>query len=488
MKNNRYRNTAILDSRFELFDNLQNFITGMGTNKDKRTHNIYRNDNPLSAQSNRQELNALYRTNWLAAKIIEIIPKDMGREWREFTNEDDPELIKELEKEEKRLQLRKHITLAHIWARLYGTGFVVMDIDDGQSPDMPLDISRIKKGGLHHVKSIDRFRLSQADTVPISNPLDPNFGMPEFYRFNESTIKIHASRMLRFEGVPLPWDEFRRNNYFSDSILDRLLTALINYDSVNDGVATMVTEANVDIMKIDNLMSMVSNPAQRELLQKRMALAKMMKNMNNILMIDKNEEFDVKSFTFSGLPDVIDRMLKALAAASDVPATRLFGSSADGLNATGEGDQSNYYDSIASRQQDEYSPVLDYFDTIMAASLGLNIDIEYRWKPLFQMSEAQQADVNTKNAQKDNVYEAMGAVKVSTIAKDLKQKSIYLNITAEDIEELEEFENAIPDPDTIEQIEQVEQEEDEKSGPGKGAEESGSEVSKPDEDDSSKSN
>lgn len=486
MMNNRDGMAAILNEKFELFDNLQNFITGMGTDKDKRMHNIYRHDSPISMQGNQAQLNALYRTNWLAAKIIEIIPKDMGREWREFTNEDNPEVIKKLEKEEKRLKLRKHVTLAHIWARLYGSGFVVMDIDDGQPVHMPLNIKAIKKGGLRHIKSIDRFRLSQAETTPITNPLDPNFGMPEFYRFNESAIRIHASRMLRFEGVPLPWDEFRRNNYFSDSILERLLTALINYDSVNDGVATMVTEANVDIMKIDNLMTMVSNTSQRELLQKRMALAKMMKSMNNVTMIDGNEDLTVKNFTFSGLPDIIDRMLKALAAASDVPATRLFGGSADGLNATGEGDQSNYYDNIASRQEDEYSPVLDYFDQIMAASLGMDPDtIEYRWRPLFQMSEAQEAEVNAKDAQTATAYTTMGAVKVSTVAKDLKQKDVYLNITDDDIKELEEFENAIPDPDTIEQIEQ---EENEKSAAGGSAEKSGSEVSEPDESDSTKGN
>ena len=462
-------------------DSLTNLITGMGTGKDKRSHGIYRNDNPISLQGNQDQLNALYRTNWLAAKIVEIIPKDMGREWREFINDDDPALIERLEMEEKKLQIRKHITLAHTWARLYGTGFVVMDINDGQTVDKPVDISRIKKGGLRHVKSIDRFRLSQTETQPISNPLDPNFGMPEWYRLNETAIRIHSSRMLRFEGVPLPWDEFRRNNYFSDSILARLMNALINYDSVNDGTATMVTEANVDIMKITNLMSMVSNTKQRELLLKRMALAKMMKSNNNITMIDGNEELDVKNFTFTGLPDIIDRMLKALSAASDVPATRLFGSSADGLNATGEGDQSNHYDNIKARQEDEYSPVLDYFDRIWEASMELAPNtIAYRWRPLFQMSESEQADVNLKRSQADTANVTMGAVKVSTVAKDLKQKKVYLNITDEDIAEIEEFENALPDPDAINEIEQAE---NAKSEPGSSAEKSGSEVQEPNQGD-----
>lgn len=161
-----------------------------------------------------------------------------------------------------------------------------------------------------------------------------------------------------------------------------------------------------------------------------------------MLLLDTEEDYQSKTNTFAGLPDLIDRFALFLSAASDIPATRLLGSSASGLNATGEGDLKNYYDNVRSGQNVEYRPRLDYFDQIMIRSLGLNPDDDYSYEfnSLFQMTPQQEADIELKNAQRDQIYIDREVIKPSTAAKDLKQEGTYSNLTDEDIEELEEFE------------------------------------------------
>lgn len=432
-----------------LKDGLENLVAELGTERDKRANSRFVNGKRLSADGMQDELNAMYRTDWLSGKVVDIIPNDMTRKWRSFIGDLEPKTIKMLEDEESRLQLRSMFNEAHKWARLYGTAFIIMSVDDGNTPDRPLDINKVKKGGLKHIKVVDRHRMSNADVAPIADPFNPSFGLPEFYRLNETSIKIHHSRVIRFDGVKLPWDEFRRNNYYSDSVLDRLYEAITNLNTSTDSSASMIYETNVDIIKVEGLMSYLQTAQGEDLLRKRFALASMLKSFNNMLLMDNKEEYQNKTNSFASLPDLIDRFAQVVTAGADVPATRLLGSSASGLNATGEGDLKNYYDKISADQITEYKPRLDVFDVIMAKSLGLSddADLSYEFNSLFQMTPKEQAEVDFNNSQRDQIYLTNGVIDELTVAKELQQNGTYSNITDEYIKELEELTDLDDDND-----------------------------------------
>lgn len=464
----------ITDHKKSVEDGLENFAANLGTNQDKRHLSRYVNTKRLSARGNERELLDFYSTNWVAGKVVDIIPADMTREWRSFIGEIEPQSVKKLEEEEERLQLSTTFNDAHKWARLYGTGFIVLAVDDGQTPDKPLDINKIKKGGLQHIKAIDRQRVSTAEVVPIQDPLNANFGMPEFYRFNETSIKIHHSRVLRFDAIQLPFEEFRRNNYFSNSVLDRLYESILNLDTVTNSAASMVFNTNVDVVKVDNLMNYIMTPAKEDTLKKRFALAAQLKSFNNIMLLDTKEDIIKMSNTFAGLPDLIDRYSRIVTAGTDIPATRLLGDSASGMNATGEGDLKNYYDMLRAAQINIYKPKLDYFDAIMAKSMGLgeDVDLSYEFNSLFQMSDQEQANLEKSNAERDAMYLDRGVITEEIVAKELQQEGTYTNITDEYIQELENQENALV-PTEFE-LESEEKEEEPESSPGEDSEEPGS--------------
>jgi len=449
---NTYEEAHIMDSdQTALKDSLENLVAELGTNQDKRSHSTFVNSKRLSADGNQVELNALYRTDWLAGKVVDIIPDDMTREWRYFSGDIEPETVGALVEEEERLGLADAFNQAHKWARLYGTSFIVINVDDGQPVDQPLNLNRVRKGGLKHIKVVDRHRIDRADLQPIENPLDPNYGMPVYYRFVNTNVKIHHTRVIRFDAVKLPFDEFKRNNYMSDSVLDRIYEALTNFNTIAAGSASMVYESNVDVMQVKNLMGYLQTAEGTSLLQKRFTLADMMKSFNNMLVLDVDEKYDKKQNSFASIPDLLNAHALFLAGASDVPATRLLGSSASGLNATGEGDMKNYYDVIRSKQSKDYKPKLDFFDIIMAKSLGIpdEADLDYKFNSLFQMTPKEQADTDFIIAQRDQIYLDKGVVPEYTIAKELKQNSTYTNLTDEHIDELEEYTNGF-EPDTNE--------------------------------------
>ena len=58
-------------------DGLANFVSGIGTGKDKASQYTY-TYTPLDQRT----IEAAYAVDWLARKIIDVLPQDMCREWR----------------------------------------------------------------------------------------------------------------------------------------------------------------------------------------------------------------------------------------------------------------------------------------------------------------------------------------------------------------------------------------------------------------------
>lgn len=432
----------------DLKDTLENLIAGLNTEGDKRSFNRFVHKNNISRDD--AQLDAMYRTDWVCGKVIDIVPDDMTREWRTFTGNINPDAIEKMVEEEKRLQLRSQFNVAHRWSRLYGGSLIIMAIDDGGMPWDPLDMNKVKEGSLRHIKVVDRTRVQRSDIIE-HNPLEANFGMPQFYRLNETSIRIHHSRVIRFDGIELPYREFRRNNYWSDSVLARIFESVINLVTASDSSASMIFETNVDVLSVEGLMDYLQTEEGTDLLRKRFMMAKTMKSFNNMLLLDGQEEFETKTNTFSGLPDLLDKFMQIVSAASDIPATRLLGKTATGLNADGSGDLKNYYDAISAKQENMYGPKLDKFDQIMAKNLGLpeDADLKYVWNSLFQMTDFEKAEIQNKNSQRDATYLDRGIVTEDIVASQLMEDGVYTNITNEYIEELK---NMVNEPDEEEAI------------------------------------
>ena len=66
-------------------------------------------------------------------------------------------------------------------------------------------------------------------------------------------------------------------------------------------------------------------------------------------------------YTFTGLPDVYDRVMMDVAGAAKTPVTKLFGRSPAGMNATGESDMNNYYDYIDGLRENQLGQLWNVF-------------------------------------------------------------------------------------------------------------------------------
>jgi len=425
---------ALAMTRRPVGDGLENVVAGLGTDRDKRSYSVWADPRVL----NRQELENMYRGSWLAKKIVNAVADDMTREWLQVIF-DGEELGTTIEQAEKRFGVVRKVNEALRWGRLYGGALIIIGTKD-KNLAKPLDVKNVRQGDLRYLHVVDRWRVSPAGAL--NRDLEsPNFGMPDSYVIAESTVHVHHTRVLRFNGEKLPYFAWLRNGMWDDSVLQHVMDSLMNCDTTTQAVATMLFESNVDVVTAEGLTDVLARKDGEAILTKRFQVAALLKSFNRMLLLDGTESYEKKQNSFANLDKIIQQFMVDVSGAADIPMTRLFGQSAAGLNANGDNDVRNYYDMVSAKQESDLRPQMEYlYEVLVRSELGhMPEDFRFDFNPLWQMSDSEQATVEKTNAERDQIYVGMGVVPEHLIARELKERGTYRNMTDEDVELVEEL-------------------------------------------------
>ncbi len=95
---------------------------------------------------------------------------------------------------------------------------------------------------------------------------------------------------------------------------------------------------------------------------------------------------ETHAYTFGGLSEIYEAFMMDMAGAAEIPATKLFGRSPQGMNSTGEADLRNYYDMIAQMQERVLRPALEKLLPVMAISCWGYVpeDLEIVFEPIMR--------------------------------------------------------------------------------------------------------
>ena len=439
-------------------DSFVNVIKGLGTSKDPTTATYFTTGRYIT----QKEANDLYVYNWLAAKIVDIPIDDATRKWRTLLIEDSKKK-KDVEDAMVYYDVKEKLTTAMKWSRVFG-GSVIIAVMNNEDLEMPMDLTKIKKGSLSHFIVLDRHNVYHG---PIDRKiLSNNFGLPEFFTVSRQGQQIHHTRLLKFPGILSTLQETERRNYWGSSIFTKGWEPIRDSQTVSRSIAALIYEANVDIYKIKNLHQLVAENKDA-IVTKRLQIVHQMKSMLNGVVLDKDEEYDKKQNSFMQLAQIDDRFIQKVSGMSDIPVTRLLGTSPTGLNATGESDMLNYYDNVQSKQENDIRPKLSWMDAIvMATTFGDTDPLEYEWKPLKQLTEIEQSTVENTNADRDLKYLSEGVILRTDVLSELSENGTYGTIDANRVDE----EIKSGELDELDIVEPQEPEEGDEPGEGEGDE------------------
>lgn len=385
-----------LNNDTKVNDSLKNVVANLGTQRDKAASSEY----CFTEQTDDQLIQA-YRGAWLPRAIVDIPAEDATRKWRAWKA--DPKQISKIEALEKRLGVSRRVEAALKMGRLLGGAALYISTNE-KDPAKPLQPERIRE-----IKGLPMLTKLDLTAGEINRDIESEYyGKPEFYKLKRSDgqgeVRIHASRLVIFDGHPVPVSGYAgyrdsplqggSSGVWGDSVLQSAMDAVLSHDSAVANIVSLIFEAKVDVLRFDGFSNLLECD-QGAKATNRMVLMAAMKGINGALVMDKEDEYDSKSASFSGLDSLLERFGYLVAGAAEIPSTRLFGRSSAGLSGTGDGDERIYFDRIGHEQASKIEPAMHLLDEcLIQVALGTRPpEIWYEWRPLRQVSEKERADI-----------------------------------------------------------------------------------------------
>ena len=404
---------------------------------------------------------SLYRSSWIARKIIDVFPSDMLKNWIKITSNIEPTQIKKIESTVRKTGTKRKLREGLKWARLYGgaAGLILIDGQDDLSE--PLDYDLIMPGSYKGLLVFDRWNGIYPDIELEDDINDTEFGLPKYYNISLSSkstglsnmidslkdvAKVHHSRIIRFEGRDLPEWERQGETYWGESELEIVLEELKKRDNTSFNIASLTFLANIRVLKMADLGQLLgagSQQAKENLYSVIEAQNHLMSNMG-IYVMDKDDDFSTEQYSFSGLSDIYESFMLDIAGACEMPVTKLFGRNPAGFNATGESDLTQYCDTVEEKQETYLMPIIDKLLPIICMSCLGSVpeDLDWEFNPFMSVSNKDLADLAQQMA--SPIFDAFsnGLINKSTALKELKQQAdktgMWSNITDELITQAEE--------------------------------------------------
>jgi len=389
-------------------DGWLNVVTGLGTSIDKRTASqaIYN----IRAQEDWEQL---YSSDDVASRIVDLIPEEGLRRWIEFTGVS-KETGQDVNQVLQSLDARSAIEKTWKWARQTG-GSVLYIVTDTDAPGEPLG----KNERVIGLRDLSRYDLRILTTDIESDFGAPNYGCPNIYYLNVQmgskfkAYPIHHTRVIRFDGKLVPRRTYIRNNYWHDSVLNRIYNAIRNYQTSNDAGAAILQDFNVGVYKMKNLTNLIA-AGKEDVVKARLEMLNYSKSVIRSMVLDADEEDYVDtSRNVTGLGEMLGIQANRLVAATDIPHTKLLGESPDGSSATGNSTTSQWYDHIQSEQENYLRPKIKRLLEVCFPDMA---DLDFKFPKLWQLDELQEAQLRNQQSTTDTAYISAGVLHPDEVA------------------------------------------------------------------------
>jgi phage-related protein (TIGR01555 family) len=428
-------------------DNISNFVARIGVSQPNQLAASSYGFHPISRIS--QMLEWAYRGSWIIGAAVDAVADDMTRAGVQMNSETDPDDIEKLQAAMHETLLWQQLNETIKWSRLYGGAMLVMQID-GQDMATELDPESVGLGQLKGFVVIDRWMVQQTFNDLVMD-YGPDYGMPRFYDVISTApfmprMRIHYTRVVRMDGVRLPFRQKLAENGWGMSVVERLYDRLIAFDSGTMGAAQLLYKAYLRTYKVNGYRTLIGAGGElTEKFVKSMDLMRMMQSNEGMTVIDKDDEFETHAYSFAGIPETLMILGQQISGALGIPLTRLFGQSPAGMNATGESDMRNYHDMINAGQEARLRrPLTRVFEVIWQSELGKAPPDTWGFvfRPLVQLNEMEKAELAERDTATIVSVHTAGIISTTIALKELKQSSIitgrFTNITDEDIKDSEE--------------------------------------------------
>lgn len=371
------------------------------------------------------QVDKLWTYDWLAARIIELLPTIALVRGFEIDGESDStDLIDEFNALNYTERFKRGVFFESVCAgNAHGGAVMLLGYRLGSTLEQLTPAQAA--GG---IAFLDLFAQHELRVIKrYSDTMSPEFGMPEIYevvanlsggqQHPRTGQMFHASRAIRFSGNALrvPNTTLINNDLTGSasqpelgiSCLTPLIHVLGQYGMAWSAVSNMLQDASIGWMKIAGLVDALATN-DKEIMEDRLLTLQQTKGIHKMMFLDadNNEEYGRTEVSLTDVPQVLVQIYTAVAAAANCPARILFSTPPQGLNASSgnESDLKQLYNNGNHFRNTDLGPKLG----MVLTALNGGTQVKIKWPSLWESSEGESATTRMAHANADKVYFDMG--------------------------------------------------------------------------------
>ena len=401
----------------------------------------------------------LYQQSKFIQRIVDTYPYESAQKEPEFDfdEEVDTEDLKQSLRDVQVFNIAQGYTgamdgfiEASVLSRIHGDAYLIIGVDDGQAFDQPVNEAAIR--------SIDWLYCCSGQYLTFDTT------RRGFYQFSvdarseveelRGTRYIHRSRVLPFAGKKLPGELYRDNGHRNDSVIQAIFSEFCRFVNAVNAGAGMLSSHSIFKYKLAGLASLKGVQGQEALVNRFTSIKLGLNSIGGLFFDAEREDADFIQRQYSGVDTLTSLILDIFVAVSDMPRSKLLGSSNTGaFSEGGESDRYEWAQRVASWQQFNWKANLEQLAWYLMLSQGMRAERRnycVRFPSILQLTDKETAELRKLYSESDVNYLNAGVlmaeeVRESRFGGTQFNEEITLDDDFEESPELEEPEEQPPE-------------------------------------------
>lgn len=387
------------------------------------------------------QLAAVIAQHWLVDKACSMPARDairqgfiVGLEGKET----DAAELAAINKANRRLKLNYHMQQFIRMGRVFGIRIAIFKVEstDPKYYERPFNPDAVTPGSYKGIVQVDPYWCTpELNLAAVSDPSSEEFYEPTWWRINNK--RYHKSHLAIFR-TSTPADILKPSYLYGGvSVPQRIMERVYAAErTANEGPQLAMTK-RLTVWATD-IGELLSN--QTKFLE-HMANFTAFRDNYGTKIIDGTDKMETHDTALTDLDETIMTQYQLVAAAAQVPATKLLGTTPKGFNATGEYEEASYHEELETIQENDLTPFVERHLELVtrseiepkfgAAPGTLHATVE--WNPLDSPTGKERAETNKLKAERDEALIRAGAIDGEDVRNRIRadRESDYFGITAD---------------------------------------------------------
>ncbi|WP_019573344.1 DUF1073 domain-containing protein [Curvibacter lanceolatus] len=362
---------------------------------------------------------AMLAQNWLINKCCTMPGRDAVRNGFEIVAADgqeiDPAAMTILRRYDKAFKLRWNLEQFIRMGRIFGVRIALFRVQsqDPEYYEKPFNPDGVTPGSYKGIVQVDPYWVvPQLEQHAVANPETLHFYEPTWWIINGK--KYHRSHLVIFRNAEPPDLLKPAYLYGGIPVPQQIMERVYAAERVANEAPQLAQTKRTTVWRTAMDTFIGKGEEAFEALNRWVSF----RDNYGVKLGDKEgDDFQQFDTSLADLDTVIMTQYQIVAAAANVPATKLLGTTPKGFNSTGEYEESNYHEELESIQEHDLTPLIERHHLLVMRSfvrpkvqMPEQIDITVEWRPVDSPTAKEQAETNLVKAQTGQALVASGAI------------------------------------------------------------------------------